>query len=207
MPPQHPLHSLLRIPSSCRLALLPPCRPYTLQSHAPARSLSLPRVLRPSFWSAMVPKALQTRGSPAFEWNPATPYIVLGLLVGSQAIHILWLKQDQGRALRRAEAKIGVLREVIERVQRGEEVDVEGVLGTGESAREEEWGQVLKGLEDEEVLFQSRKKRKAVREAAAADAAKEEDATQGRGREKVGTEAGRGTAKIAVESVDGVRFY
>jgi hypothetical protein len=40
---------------------------------------------------------------------------------------------------RRTEVKIGVLRDVIERVQRGEDVDVEGVLGTGNNDAEEEW--------------------------------------------------------------------
>lgn len=40
---------------------------------------------------------------------------------------------------RRADAKIGLLREVIERVQKGEEVDVEGLLGTGDKQREKEW--------------------------------------------------------------------
>jgi hypothetical protein len=34
-----------------------------------------------------------------------------------------------------------VLREVLERVQRGEEVDVEGVLGTGDVGREREWAE------------------------------------------------------------------
>jgi hypothetical protein len=40
---------------------------------------------------------------------------------------------------RRADAKIGLLREVIERVQKGEEVDVEGLLGTGDKQQEKEW--------------------------------------------------------------------
>jgi hypothetical protein len=89
----------------------------------------------------MIPKPLKERPqSPdRREWNPATPYIVLGLLVGSQAIQMLWLKQERARNLRRAEAKIGILREVIERVQAGEVVDVEKVLGTGDEAEEAEW--------------------------------------------------------------------
>ena len=41
--------------------------------------------------------------------------------------------------MRRAEAKMGLLREVIEKVQRGEDVDVEKVLGTGDVVREGEW--------------------------------------------------------------------
>jgi hypothetical protein len=93
----------------------------------------------------MVPR-LQTPGpSPElpkankWEWNPMTPYIVLGLLVGSQAIQVMWLKQDRAHSMRKAEAKIGMLHEVIGRVQRGEDVDVEGVLGTGDEVSEGEW--------------------------------------------------------------------
>jgi hypothetical protein len=40
---------------------------------------------------------------------------------------------------RRADAKIGLLKEIIERIQNGEEVDVEGLLGTGDKEREREW--------------------------------------------------------------------
>jgi hypothetical protein len=97
----------------------------------------------------MIPKPFKNRDdhdhdhdqTTSREWNPATSYIILGLLVGSQAIQILWLKQDKGHSLRKAEAKIGVLREVIERVQRGEDVDVEGVLGTGDVGKEGEWAE------------------------------------------------------------------
>ena len=40
---------------------------------------------------------------------------------------------------RKADAKIGLLKEVIERVQKGEDVDVEGLLGTGNEEKEREW--------------------------------------------------------------------
>jgi len=59
---------------------------------------------------------------------------------------------------RRTEAKIGVLRDVIQRVQRGEDVDVEGILGTGDAAKEEEWFDVIKELEKEEEMNSRRKK-------------------------------------------------
>jgi hypothetical protein len=82
-----------------------------------------------------------TSSKSSREWNPATPFVILGLLVGSQAIQILWLKQERAHSTRRVETKIGVLREVLERVQRGEDVDVEGVLGTGDVGREREWAE------------------------------------------------------------------
>jgi hypothetical protein len=40
---------------------------------------------------------------------------------------------------RRADAKIALLKEIIGRIQNGEEVDVEGLLGTGDAQREKEW--------------------------------------------------------------------
>lgn len=40
---------------------------------------------------------------------------------------------------RRADARISLLKEVIERVQKGEDVDVEGLLGTGDEEKEREW--------------------------------------------------------------------
>ncbi len=97
----------------------------------------------------MVPKPFKSQSSqlqeaaqlPQKEWNPATVYIILGLLVGSQAIQTLWLKQDKGHKLRRAEAKIGTLEEIIRRVQSGEDVDVEKLLGTGDPEKEREWAE------------------------------------------------------------------
>lgn len=40
---------------------------------------------------------------------------------------------------RRSEVRIGLLREVIEKLQRGEKVDVEKVLGSGDPEREAIW--------------------------------------------------------------------
>ena len=146
---------LLRMPAAHRNVLVQPTlrphiRAFALstqslpQSPYQARSLSVPRILQPSFWASMIPKPLKTRTENTHkpkEWNPATPYIILGLLVGSQAIQILWLKQERNHEMRKAEAKIGVLREVIERVQRGEDVAVEEALGTGKKRDEREWKQ------------------------------------------------------------------
>ena len=49
------------------------------------------------------------------------------------------LRNDFLNFSRKADAKVGLLREVIKRVQRGEEVDVEGLLGTGDEEKEREW--------------------------------------------------------------------
>ena len=90
----------------------------------------------------MVPKPFRERASsdaPKQVGNPAIPYMVLALLVGSQAIQMMWLKQERAVETRRAEARIGVLREVVRRVQSGEDVDVEGLLGAGREETEREW--------------------------------------------------------------------
>ncbi len=55
------------------------------------------------------------------------------------SINLLSVKQDYAAFVRQSDARIGVLREVVEKLQRGEEVDVERVLGTGDPEKELEW--------------------------------------------------------------------
>ena len=108
---------------------------------------ALPRVAQPSLWYSVVPKFLRKSESSEVsvkrqkskEWNPATFYIVIFLLIGSNAIQMIALRNDFTNFSRRADAKIGLLKEVIDRVQRGEDVDVEGLLGTGDVEKEKEW--------------------------------------------------------------------
>ena len=147
MDPSVLFRQMLRTAAPYRTAFIIPPRPQgrTFALLAPSlphpRFLSLPRIVQPSFWASMVPKPIKSHSEQPKPggWNPATPYIILGLLVGSQAIQTLWLKQERRHSLRKAEAKIGILREVIDRVQRGEDVPVEKVLGTGDAASEQEW--------------------------------------------------------------------
>ena len=116
--------------------------------HAPrsrfyATSERLPKIADSSVWTAMVPRFIRNRKSrkpgETKEWNPATFYIVMFTLIGSQAIRLLTLKNGYAAYSRSADAKIELLKEVIERVQRGEKVDVEKLLGTGDEAKELEW--------------------------------------------------------------------
>ncbi|KAF2741231.1 hypothetical protein EJ04DRAFT_453510 [Polyplosphaeria fusca] len=218
------LRQLLRTPPAQRVLLQ--SRSFAIAENPTAFALnsnrfisteSLPRIAQPSFWTALIPKPFHSVPPDANAaapkrrgWNPATPFIVLSLLVGSQAIQLIWVKRDHSRFMRRAEAKIGVLREVIERVQRGEDVDVEKLLGTGDEASEREWAEVLKDIEEEEALFQSRKRRQALRKAAA-----EEDARQ-QLEEEVKSAAGTKDqtpvqeaqdGQVKVEAFKGARFY
>ena len=108
---------------------------------------ALPRVVHPSFWQLIVPKFIRERKRNAGqikdpksrEWNPATFYIVIFLLIGSNAIQMIALRNDYAVFSRKADAKISLLKEVLERVHRGEDVDVKGLLGTGDEEQEKEW--------------------------------------------------------------------
>ncbi|KAK2807559.1 hypothetical protein FQN50_005427 [Emmonsiellopsis sp. PD_5] len=121
----------------------------------------IPKVMEVSVWTSIVPKFLRNRewlGAPRKrEPNPATFYVIIFLLIGSQAIRMIGLRNDFANYCRSADAKIRLLKEVIERVQKGEDVDVKRLLGTGDEAKEREWEEVLKEIEQEESRWHSRK--------------------------------------------------
>lgn len=62
------------------------------------------------------------------------------------------LKRDFNTFTRRAEVRIGLLREVVEKLQGGKEVDVEKTLGTGDDAKEKEWEKMLREIERDDIL-------------------------------------------------------
>lgn len=110
----------------------------------------LPRVLQPSLWRSMLPGFLRPASTPtaghggkvpwrARPWNPATYFIVMALVIGSNAIQIIALNRYTLNYTRKTEAKLALLREVIDRVQSGEDIDIEGMLGTGQPDQEAEW--------------------------------------------------------------------
>ncbi|KAK8212330.1 hypothetical protein IWZ01DRAFT_482072 [Phyllosticta capitalensis] len=148
------------------------CTP-CLRAARHASTDSLPRVAQPSLWQNLVPKPFRRGPRPLsarpsrFErlrivWrNPATVFIAFGLMIGSNAINLLLLRNSMANYSRKADAKIALLKEVFERVQRGEEVDVEGLLGTGNEQVDKEWEEALKEIEEDERAGQSRKRRKA----------------------------------------------
>lgn len=132
-----------------------------------------PRAAHPSIWRSIIPKAFreskpQTSGpkrESKKEWNPATFFIVIFLLIGSNAIQMISLRSDFLSFSRRADAKIRLLKEIIERVQKGENVDVEGLLGTGDEDKEKEWEEVLREIQDSDSLWEpSTSRRKDRRE-------------------------------------------
>ncbi|KAH8673918.1 hypothetical protein BX600DRAFT_433524 [Xylariales sp. PMI_506] len=127
---------------------------------------SVPSVAQTSFWRSLIPKPFRPRKEqpgvyfgppktlkkPKKDWNPATFYIVIFLFIGSMSIQMISLKKDFATYTRRAETRIGILKEVVEKLQRGEEVDVEKALGTGDAEKEGEWEEVLKEIERDDSI-------------------------------------------------------
>lgn len=153
----------LRAHASTRGALLTPVNTSMRQSFA-RHSSSLPSVTQGSFWRSMIPKAWRPaekrpdvyfgppktlkKTKPKKDWNPATFYIVIFLFIGSMSIQMISLRRDYSTYMRRAETKIGVLQEVLEKLQRGEEVDVKKALGTGDAEQEKEWEEGMHHVTD-----------------------------------------------------------
>ncbi|RYP50766.1 hypothetical protein DL768_003764 [Monosporascus sp. mg162] len=133
---------------------------------------SAPTIAQTSFWKSLIPKPLRRRSEQpkewrtakkpkSKEWNPATFFIIIFLFIGSMSIQMIALKKDFSTFKRRAEVRIGLLREVVEKLQRGEEVDVEKTLGSGDEAKEKEWEEVLREIERDDILKSPRRGEKA----------------------------------------------
>ncbi|KAK2732002.1 hypothetical protein FQN57_003041 [Myotisia sp. PD_48] len=58
--------------------------------------------------------------------------------------------------MRTTDAKIRQLREVIQKLKNGEELDVRKALGTGNRASEDEWEEVLREIEAEEMSWKAK---------------------------------------------------
>ncbi|KAK5133008.1 hypothetical protein LTR08_008295 [Meristemomyces frigidus] len=154
----------------------------------------LPRIANPSLWTSLVPKFLRRRSpeeaaelaatqpTKRKEWNPYTSFIILAVLVGSNAINIIALRNQMLAFSRMTDAKLALLRDVVRRVKDGEEVDVKRLLGTGDPDAEKEWEQVMKELETTDMLLEGKKKREA-KQAAKAEERRLKDEQRERERE------------------------
>lgn len=139
-------------------------------------------------WESIIPSGLRRSTKEFFTerqkrpMNPASYFIWIYILIGSQAIRIITIKNDHATFSRKAELQIEKLREVIQKLQAGEEVDVEKVLGTEVPEEEEAWEQALKEIENEERVWrqsraQKREERKSRERQAEQEAKEREDAS------------------------------
>ncbi len=140
----------------------------------------LPRIAQPSLWHSIIPKSLRNRDRSQISTekkppNPATYFIWIYLLIGSQAIRIIGTQNEHTTFMRKAELKVAKLREVIQKLQKGEPVDVEKELGTGDEAQELEWEDALKEIENEDRAWRSNKRKR--EEAKAKMEAEEQEAS------------------------------
>ena len=60
-------------------------------------------------------------------------------MIGSQAINLIALKHEHKDFIRRTGNRIDLLREVIEGIEKGQDVQVEKLLGTGVESEEKAW--------------------------------------------------------------------
>lgn len=136
---------------------------------------SLPTVADASFWSSLVPKPFRKENRASFrkgkkkskEWNPATFFIVIFLLIGSMSINTIAVRTAHANFVRQADTKIGVLRDIVDRLQKGEKVDVAKELGSGNSAEEKAWGDLLRDIETKDGLQEAPKQKKSRKAKAA----------------------------------------
>jgi hypothetical protein len=123
-------------PSLSRQVDHPQLRSY---SSAPAT------IVDAGFWKSLVPKFLrkenrqELKARRSKDWNPATFFIVIFLCIGSMSIQMITMRNSFERHMRQTEVRIGLLKEVVEKIQRGENVDVERMLGTGDPKKEADW--------------------------------------------------------------------
>ncbi|PLB46006.1 hypothetical protein P170DRAFT_258182 [Aspergillus steynii IBT 23096] len=176
--------------------------PTPLQSRLYSTSRAMPRLAQRSVWTSLIPRFLRERStkdpksdSPkSKEWNPASFYIIIFILIGSQAIRMIALKNDYKAYTRTTDAKILLLREVIERVKSGEEVDVEKLLGTGDASKEREWDEVLREIEAEDSLWH-RKNKNADKEQDTQPPQEQKVQAESKPKEPVVPAEGNGTAE------------
>ncbi|KAF1814891.1 hypothetical protein P152DRAFT_383346, partial [Eremomyces bilateralis CBS 781.70] len=108
---------------------------------------AIPRIARPSFWQSLIPKPFRrgeqppsAKGRTADGW---LFFIIMPLLIGSQAIQLITLKKEMAAYSRQTKGKIALLKEVIGRIQKGEQFDVGKALGGGDPIPEEEWKETM----------------------------------------------------------------
>ncbi|KAK5083262.1 hypothetical protein LTR70_007979 [Exophiala xenobiotica] len=129
----------------------------------------LPRILQPSMWENIIPATFRSKSKELLTrkekkpTNPATFFIWIYLLIGSQAIRIVQVKNDYATISRRSDLQLEKLREVVRKLQAGEEVDVDKVLGTGVPEEEEAWEEALREIQEEERVWTESKRQKRER--------------------------------------------
>jgi hypothetical protein len=171
----------------------------------------VPRVLRRSTWALIIPKFLRKNplkpSSPKKKTrNPATYFIWIYLLIGSQAIRIIGVQSEFAAFTRKTDIRLEKLREVLRKLQAGEDVDVEKTLGTGNETEEKEWEEAMREIEEEEDKWVRNRRKMRERD----EVAKKEEAEQtekAREEEQRRLDASPVTRQPESKIVSGAGFY
>ncbi|KEF59539.1 uncharacterized protein A1O9_04383 [Exophiala aquamarina CBS 119918] len=144
---------------------VPRATPFGRCRHASSQNSLLPKLAQTSIWHSIIPRGIRDRWTRTGKYankkavNPASYFIWIYLLIGSQSIRIMGIQTDFNTYMRKADLKLNKLREVVEKLQKGEPVDVEKALGTGDEIQEQEWEDALQELMDEERVWQNNRKK------------------------------------------------
>jgi len=125
---------------------------FSLQTYLP--------VLTPTFWKQIIPRFLR-RESPSSStataiaksqapkrtrvWNPATWYVIVFFIIGSEAIQLISERHTREDQVRKSEIRIRLLKELVESVQNGTldknltAQDLKKRLLAGTPTQEREW--------------------------------------------------------------------
>nr|POF09103.1 hypothetical protein CFP56_76445 [Quercus suber] len=105
---------------------------------------------------------------------------------------MIGLRREMLNFSRQTDARLALLREVVQKVKNGEPVDVRRVLGTGDEKHEAEWEEVVKELESTDMLWEDKVKRDKRRaEMEEQKNAKRAQQEEERAREQAEAEEGR----------------
>lgn len=127
---------------------------FSLQTYLP--------VLTPTFWKQIIPRFLRRESTPSPTttaaantksqlpqktrvWNPATWYVVIFFIIGSEAIQLIAERHTREDQVRKSEIRIRLLRELVESVQNGTldknltAQDLKKRLLAGTPTQEREW--------------------------------------------------------------------
>ncbi|KAG6030405.1 hypothetical protein E4U19_005043 [Claviceps sp. Clav32 group G5] len=115
-------------------------------------------VADPAFWKSLIPKPFRKEnrkhgnGKKSKEWNPATFFINMFILIGSMPIQMIALRKQSKEYDRQSSLKIARLHETLRRLRNGEEADGDEILGGVDEAQKDlDWAELLRAVGSESM--------------------------------------------------------
>ncbi|KAG6149194.1 hypothetical protein E4U28_002082 [Claviceps purpurea] len=113
-------------------------------------------VADPAFWKSLIPKPFRKenrkhgKGKKSKEWNPATFFINMFILIGSMPIQMIALRKQSKEYDRQSSLKIARLHETLRRLRNGEQADGDEILsGADEAQKDLDWAELLRAAGSE----------------------------------------------------------